>query len=157
MKIGRANAEILEEALALIQTIPGYEGMTIEEDGKVSLDNGYQATKVDIAIKCPQLKGGLGLIFRGRELQVIGQPHRNPHEFDELRSLIIRTYEVIAVEKALKSMGYDVGLPLPVAGTNRMRVKAWPGGSVRRQQTARPGSGRCRRAHRARPAPRQSR
>lgn len=121
-EIARVNEQILKKVLALIQTAHWNGRMTIEENGRLGGEYAHGPIKVDIAIKSPQLKDGFGLNFRdGKGLRVIGE---HTQEFDRLHALIISTYEVIAAQEALKSMGYDVDQPLPVAGTNRIRLKA---------------------------------
>jgi hypothetical protein len=99
------HEDILQEALELIcQAKPGIE------ISKSYQDYYGHATTVDVGIRTKSMPRGLGLKFRGKnaneELKFVGDDYGVQKEYSELQKLIVSTYQVIAVRKALGQLNY---------------------------------------------------
>jgi hypothetical protein len=111
--IGEVHEGLLQETVNLLsQTMvdPATHAslLHIEIGGSVTRDGGYQKTVVDMALFTPEISGGLGLRYRGLpQMQIIGEGYSE--DYRNLKEDLIQTYQTLAVQRAMASLGYDVG------------------------------------------------
>lgn len=118
-QIGEVNEDVLDEALDLI--CKAEEGTELT----TAVTSDYGATvSSDRAIKTKALPRGIGMSYKNKQtLEFIGDSYRVSTEFDELRKLIVQTYQTIACRKAFQRLGYKVQVPERV-GPSKLRLVA---------------------------------
>lgn len=87
----------------------------MRQSSKVKAD--YGTENVDLAIYTRELTNGIGLNWKNVPgLEFVGNAYADGNEFDEMKNLIIQTYQTLAVQKAMKEVNYNV---LPVETSAR--------------------------------------
>ena len=87
----------------------------VRQSDRVKTD--YGTEQVDLALYTRDLTSGIGLNWKTTNgLQFVGNAYADGNEFDEMKNLIVQTYQTLAVQKALKEVRYNV---LPVETSAR--------------------------------------
>jgi hypothetical protein len=108
--IETVNESILEETIELL--VRGVPGLEVCQG--VQQIHSLEGTprKVDLALFTPAIKRGIGINFKGgKGLTFVGDGWGYAKEYQELQDVLLQTYNVVGVRKALESLNYDVAAP----------------------------------------------
>lgn len=123
--IKNVHEAVLQETLELIAKVtPGIRisGTAAIGEGRVTSYEGENVV-CDVAIHVgDKLHRGLGLRFRGSDgLKFVGDSYQQNQPYESMKELILSTYQVVAVQKALAFMNYKT--EITASQNNRVRVE----------------------------------
>lgn len=126
-QINFVNESILQNTLELIaKNMPGLviTGTAEAKGARISSYRGQNDIKCDIAIHGPGLSHGLGLNFRNGEGLVLVAGEVEDSGISKLQHLILLTYQTLATQRAVESLGYKTEATSKSARVNRLEAFA---------------------------------